>query len=196
MIKSAFPNKSERHNAGKRLSLLLREMIESLGIAHDQYGFANIEDIVRCMKQYISDFSVEHLLEIVNKDPQHRFDIRDQKIRAKAGHRFHVEIPWPPICPPKMLFHGTCEDAENSILQQGVLTMGKSYVHLASTRERATRIGRRKSKSPILLEIEASAAFEAGIKFWKSGQVSSDGEIYLSEEIPPQFVRRDKQQSL
>jgi putative RNA 2'-phosphotransferase len=132
--------------------------------------------------------TVEHVKEISEKDPQHRFEIVGNRIRARAGHRFHVEVPQKPILPPSRLYHGTCDDAIPGIKAKGILRMGKSYVHLSDTTERAHRIGLRKSKNPVILEIRAADAAAGGVRFWRSGQISSDGEIFLSDEIPPSFI--------
>ncbi|MCH8140747.1 MAG: RNA 2'-phosphotransferase [Proteobacteria bacterium] len=111
---------------------------------------------------------VDHLIEIVEKDAQHRFELYLGKIRAKAGHRYPVEPASRQVEPPQFLYHGTSPDAAESILQSKILSMGKAYVHLASTIERATKVGLRKSKNPVILRIDAQAAHAAGLRFWES----------------------------
>jgi putative RNA 2'-phosphotransferase len=121
-------------------------------------------------------------------DAQHRFEILNGRIRAKTGHRYPVKIPFLPSIPPDLLFHGTSVESLNKIRQQGILRMGKAFVHLSTTRERAFRVGLRKTNEPQIILIKARKAYEAGIRFWRSGQVSPDGEIFLSDEIPPRFI--------
>jgi len=156
----------------------------------DEYGYAAIDAVVYAMQQQGFDMGVAHLIEVVDKDPQRRFELFRGKIRAKAGHKYPVEPVSEAIAPPEFLYHGTSAEAAEGILATGIRRMSKAYVHLASTVERARIIGLRKSKSPVVLCIRAQEAHAAGIRFWESGQVSPDGEIILSDEIPASFVQR------
>lgn len=183
-----FKNKAERYKVGRRVSELLRVDTEARGLNPDCYGFVDMDMLMDHLRPAIPYICREHLLEIVQKDAQNRFEIDEDRIRTRAGHRYLVEIPHDPIKPPELLFHGTCREAAAKIIQNGLLKMGKAYVHLAGTVERAMRVGHRKSAQPALLVISASKAWLDGVRFWRSGQVSPDGEIYLSDEIPPEFI--------
>lgn len=187
-MKSNFTNPAKRHESGRYLSLVLRELAPTLGCNVDKFGFIALEDVLSYMLAKISDLTAAHIIEIVEKDPQHRFEIKGDKIRAKAGHRYNVEVPWSSISPPEFLYHGTSPESIKEILEHGILRMGKAYVHLSDSIERAVRIGLRKSPTPKIIIVKARLSHEAGIRFWQSGQVSSDGEIYLSDEVPPEFL--------
>ena len=186
----AFDNKQERYAVGKQLALFLRELAPSCNIEIDKYGYIAIQDAISEIKQIFPNIRVEHINEIVEKDAQKRFEITDNKIRTKAGHKYKIINPSNPIKPPQKLYHGTSPEAANLILESGILRMGKAYVHLSSTIERAKVVGLRKATQPTILTINAISAFEDGINFWKSGQISQDGEIYLSEKIPPIFCKK------
>jgi putative RNA 2'-phosphotransferase len=132
----------------------------------------------------------EHIDEVVAKDAQQRLMVKKGKIRVKAGHLYPVVIPTAPISPPAFLYHGTCEEAADKILSDGIRKMGKATVHVTNTIVRAKHIGSRKTPHPVILVIDASRACAEGVRFWRSGQKSPDGEIFLSDEIPAKFVRR------
>jgi len=185
---SLFPKKRERHEMGRYLSLVLRQLAPDLDLCLDGFGWVDIQKLVSHMATRVPSLSLAHILEIVDRDPQKRFEILGTKIRAKAGHRYPMQLGTEPVRPPAVLYHGTSKTAAQLIFSKGLLRMGKAYVHLASTKERARRVGLRKSQSPIILSIRAGEAHDAEIKFWRSGQVSPDGEIYLSEEIPAEFI--------
>lgn len=187
-MKTIFDSKQERYEVARHLVLILRELAPSLGLDVDKYGWVAVKTILMEMKARFPQIEFAHIKEIVDKDAQKRFEISGERIRAKAGHKYDVLVPSPPVEPPELLYHGTSSDAARLILKSGILLMGKAYVHLSTTIERASRIGLRKTTHPVILKVEARRAFEAGLKFWRSGQISPDGEIFLSEEIPADFV--------
>lgn len=186
---SNFKSSQERHTVGRALAFLLRDQAP-LMLEVDKYGYAPVEAVVYTMQQQGFNVQQEHITEVVNKDPQHRFELFQGKIRAKAGHRYQVEPTSEPMIPPEFLYHGTSAKSAERIVGTGILSMGKAYVHLASTVQRCKIVGLRKSKTPVILRIKSREAHNAGIRFWKSGQVSPDGEIILSDKIPSQFVER------
>ena len=191
MKKSKFKGSRERHNLGRKLAFVLRELIPKIGVEHDEHGFCSLDVLLDILRQDYPNITIEHVYEVVEKDPQRRFEIsKDMMIRAKAGHRYPVKPANPPTTPPEYLYHGTSEYSLQGIMSKGILRMGKAYVHLSTTVERAEAIGLRKTDEPVILRIRAEDAHKAGIKFWRSGQVSPDGEIVLSEEIPPNFIER------
>ena len=183
-----FASKKERYEVGKHLVLILRELAHSLALDVDEYGWVSIEAVLKEMKVLYPWIDSTHITEVVEKDAQKRFEISGNRIRAKAGHRYDVSVPSPPIEPPEFLYHGTTYEASKQISVSGIKRMGKAYVHLTTTVERARRIGRRKTEQPVILRIDARRAFEDGVRFWRSGQASPDGEIILSDEIPPVYV--------
>lgn len=106
-MNSNFTCPPERHKAGRYLALFLRELAPTLDMKVDSFGYVSIKEALMKMRCRIPELTMDHIGEIVEKDPQHRFEIHDDKIRAKAGHRFPVEVPWSPCVPPKFLYHGT-----------------------------------------------------------------------------------------
>lgn len=187
-MKTIFVNKEERYEMARHLALILRELAPSLGLNVDKYGWVSVRAVLVEMKARFPQIEFAHIKEISDKDAQKRFEISGERIRAKAGHKYDVLVPSSPVEPPELLYHGTSPDAARLILESGILRMGKAYVHLATTIERARRIGLRKIAHPVILKVDARRAFKAGAKFWRSGQISPDGEIFLSEEIPSDFV--------
>ena len=183
-----FKNRDERYTLARNLILILRELPVELDLQVDNYGYASIPNLLAKLTATYPDITIDHIMEIAQKDAQKRFEISGGKIRAKTGHRYYVKLPSDTVKPPEFLYHGTSGEAAMEILKTGILKMGKAYVHLTNTPERARRIGFRKSSNPKILKVHAKKAFDANIQFWKSGQVAPDGEIYLSNEIPPGFV--------
>jgi putative RNA 2'-phosphotransferase len=57
--------------------------------------------------------------------------------------------------------------------------MGQHQVFLATTKEMALRMGRRRDIKPVLLTIQALRASEAGVTFSRQGE-----ELYMADHIP------------
>lgn len=63
--------------------------------------------------------------------------------------------------------------------------MGRRYVHLATERELALEVGRRKAPHPVLLAIDTLGAIGAGVQFFEGHD-----RVTLVEAVPAAFVRR------
>jgi putative RNA 2'-phosphotransferase len=187
-LNKLFSSKDQRYEVARYVASALRspEARELLGA--DRYGSVGLEVLLGFLCRRYSFLTAGHLFEIAEKDAQRRFDLSEGRIRARTGHRFDVDLPMSPEQPPEILYHGTSEDASRRILAEGVRKIGKSHVHLSDTIERARRVGERKQKPPVIMKVRALEAHRKGIRFWRSGQRSTDGEIFLSDEIPADFV--------
>ena len=84
-----------------------------------------------------------------------RFEVDGPRIRARYGHSIDVDLGLQPSEPPGVLFHGTSRDSVPSIMANGLLPMGRRYVHLVSDPDNARKIGKRRG-DPVVLEIDTS----------------------------------------
>ena len=60
--------------------------------------------------------------------------------------------------------------------------MRRQYVHLSIDRATALAVGRRKSRDPVILRIDASAAARAGVAFYLGND-----KVWLADEVPAEF---------
>jgi len=190
MVRGLFESRFQRYEVGRFLVKTLRAPEARYTLNADEYGWVSIDVIMPLVLEEFRYATREHLAEVVEKDAQRRLDIREDAIRVKAGHQYDVKIPSEPVQPPPVLYHGTCEEAVEGILDGEIRKMGKAYVHVTDTIRRARHIGGRKTEKPVILLIDAESAVKSGVRFWRSGQRSPDGEIFLADEIPGRFVRR------
>ncbi len=172
-----------RVRISKFLSYILRHNPAKFNLRINQYGFADINDILSILKQRFRVFSKQRLFELVNRDSKGRFEIIDDKIRATYGHSIVVKLPNQPIKPPEFLYHGTSKQAMDLILEQGLKPMHRQFVHLSQNREDAIRVGLRHTQKPVILEILSQDAYLAGIEFFKQANT------YLARFIPKQYIR-------
>jgi len=67
-------------------------------------------------------------------------------------------------------------------MERGLRAARNRYLTLTPVREMALRIGRRRDKEPVLLEILSDADREGRALFF------SFGDLFLSPQIPPRFI--------
>jgi len=175
----------KRERLSKFLSGLLRHFPHSFGVEVDRDGWA---DLNKVLKVVVDKYGVEPdaVSLIVKFDPKGRFELKNGRIRARYGHTIEVKTDWGQISilevPPK-LYHGTAPENLQSILKRGLLPMKRKEVHLSESVEDALEVGRRYSRTPRILEIDAKALAKAGISIRKKGGV------YTVSHVPPEFIR-------
>jgi putative RNA 2'-phosphotransferase len=181
------PNKRDgrliehRVRISKFLSYILRHNPAKFNLRIDQYGYADISDILSMLKQRFPALNKEGLFELVSQDSKGRFEIIDDKIRATYGHSIAVKLPNQAIKPPEFLYHGTSKKAMDLILEQGLKPMRRQFVHLSQNREDAIRVGLRHTPEPVILN-SAQDAYSEGIEFFKQANT------YLAKFIPKQYI--------
>lgn len=152
----------------------------------DEEGWAPIDQLVATLREKGGDWesmdraSLERMLATSGK---RRHEVDGERIRALYGHSLPGLIRKRPASPPARLFHGTSPDLWAVIEVDGLLPMGRQFVHLSADRETATSVGRRKSASPVVLVIDAVAAASAGITFYEG-----NGLVWLADSLPAQFI--------
>lgn len=176
---------AKREKVSKFLSGLLRHFPGSFGVEVDRDGWADLREVSRIlMRRYGLEPDAVSL--IVKFDPKGRFELKDGKIRARYGHTIEVRTEWGEVSadevPPK-LYHGTAPENLNSILEKGLLPMRRKEVHLSESVKDALEVGKRHSRTPVILEIDAEKLVKSGIRIRRKGRV------YTVSRVPPEFIR-------
>jgi len=171
----------------KFLALVLRHKAQDFNLDIDENGFVDVSEIWQLIEnKFDNQYTYEDLEIIVAGDKQgkKRYEIIDDKIRAMFGHsRGVIEISYPVVSPPTLLYHGTSRAAIQSIKKTGLETRNRQYVHLTTNLENAKRVADRHSKNIIILKISASDAHNNGIKFHQP-----EPEHYLCKHIPSDYI--------
>lgn len=150
----------------------------------DKYGFVDIDKLVDKLTERFQ-VNKKFLLEIVEKSERKRFEIVENRIRALYGHSIPVELEFEEDRSVKVLYHGTTPEAATKILKTGLKSMERRWVHLSPTIEIATEVGLRRSRKPVILEIDAEAARKNGIKFYKATD-----KVYLCKNVARKYIKR------
>lgn len=167
----------DKDSFSKYLSLLLRHKPEKENLHMDEHGWVLVEELMKLI-------SMEDLEDIVATDNKQRYSFNNDKtkIRANQGHSIPVDVELEEVEPPEFLYHGTGEKYLDSILEQGLLSKTRLYVHLSSNIEIALNVGKRHGK-PVVLKVHTKEMYKDGIKFYLSKNkvwlVSSVDKKYL-----------------
>ena len=178
--------KAER--LSRLLSFVLRHKPEEFGVQLDERGFVGLADLVQAVSAKQSswrDLTVEDILDAVEASDRPRFEIMDDRVRARYGHSIDVDLGYETIDPPEFLYHGGRSDRAEKILTEGLEPLSRNYVHLSTDLETATEVGRRRDYQPVLFRIKAAEASKAGCAFAKATD-----EVWLTRQVPPGFIER------
>ena len=171
-------------NISKFISLILRHRPDTIGISLDEHGWANVNELVTNIAKQYNGFGMSELEEIVRTDNKQRYSFNEDKtlIRANQGHSIPVNVDLKEVQPPDILYHGTATRFVPSILEEGILSRTRIYVHLSQDIETAMTVGSRHGK-PYVFTIDTKQMYEDGYKFYLS-----ENNIYLTKIIPTKYL--------
>jgi putative RNA 2'-phosphotransferase len=170
-----------RVKVSRYMSYLLRHNPENLKM--DKRGFVDLNEIVKKVQER---FRVDRafIFEVVKKGSRQRFEVVEGKIRALYGHTLDVQLELEEDRVVKVLFHGTTPSAALKILKGGLKPMKRRWVHLSPTIQIAREVALRRTRKPVVLEIDVEAARKEGVKFYKAS-----GRVYLCGYLPAKFIK-------
>lgn len=151
-------------------------------------GWVSVSDLLKGIEQF-STFGrkiLEDIQEVMAQSDKKRFEIdgNNNQIRAFYGHSLEKKIKREKKEPPAVLYHGTSPRSLDDIFKSGLKPMGRQNVHLSTTKETATKVGRRHHRNPIILRVDAKSAWDEGHAFYIGNE-----DIWLSDEIPARYLQ-------
>ncbi len=175
-------DESKTETLGRLVAGGLRHFPDDLGLAMDSRGWVNLtalSDVVQSRHRWASK---EVIIALVGTDPKQRYEIDNDRIRARYGHSVDVELDHPENRLPK-LYYGSSEEEADRLLEIGLKSASQRYVHLSSTPEKAWHVAGFRTSNPRVIMADAAAAQAAGVKM-----MTVNEDIVLSEMIPPRFL--------
>lgn len=166
------------------ISLLLRHKPEIVGLALDDQGYLQVDQLIKGVNN-IGRFIDKNILEeIVMTDNKQRYSYNSDytKIRANQGHSIEVNLGLLECQPPKKLYHGTSDKYVNLILDSGLKKQGRQYVHLSENIDTATSVGSRRGK-PVILLVNSYKMYKDGYKFFKS-----ENNVWLIDSVSKEYL--------
>ncbi len=167
----------------KKLSWLLRHGAFDQGLAMDEAGWMDVEDLL-----VFFDMSQSDLELIVSTNEKRRFQLDDKRIRACQGHSINnraitreaLEASWDEYISDDSIWHGTTISVIESIGQEGILPIQRTHVHCAPNFDSV--VGKR-SSSQVILEISSARIRKSGLNIF----VASNG-VVLVRQIPTEAI--------
>lgn len=152
----------------------------------DEEGWVPIPQLLQSLRQQSAawaQLSRDDLVRMIEASSKQRHELAGDRIRALYGHSLPGRLTMTPARPPACLYHGTSPSALPLILKEGLLPMGRQYVHLSVDVETAHQVGRRKDSHPLLLTVLAQDAYAAGIAFYVGNE-----KVWLADSVPPVYI--------
>ncbi len=171
----------------KEISHALRHEPWLYELELDEEGWVDIADLLSILRHQQSaweNLTKTDLCRMIDSSDKKRHEIVGNRIRALYGHSTPERLIKKMACPPKLLYHGTAQSTAKLIIKQGLLPMGRQYVHLSTNIDIAMQVGKRKGRDPVILEVAAKEAFETGVNFY----IGNDA-VWLADQIPPKFIK-------
>ncbi len=166
----------------KFLTYVLCHSPDEFGIFLDNDGSISIKELLWAVKEEDgwSHVRESHLRDLILLGFDPPYQIEGKRIILKNS----ILKPYYPVeQPTQILFYAARLKACYHIYKYGLKASGRPFLPLCRNRELALRIGKRRDKSPLLLEINAEEAFLEGIIFRAHGE-----NMFLAEEIPSRFI--------
>ena len=181
-------NQNQRVKLSKLMSVALRHDPASFSLTLDQDGWIPLATLVAGLQTrpgwgWIQSDDVREVVETSDKQ---RFELVEERIRARYGHSQAARPSYQPVEPPAIRYHGTPRRNLSLIRHSGLKPMSRQYVHLSARPEMAHQVGRRRDAQPVILTIRAAQAHAAGISFGTPS--GGQDEVYLAESLPPEFI--------
>ena len=152
----------------------------------DEEGWVPVETLLAVLRQERPEWAnvqESDLHQMIESSDKRRHEIKEGRIRALYGHSVPEKLKKIASEPPEILYHGTSQETANIIKAEGLRPMGRQYVHLSVDTATALQVGRRKSRSPVILKLESGKAYQAGVAFYEGNEV-----VWLTDFVPPEYI--------
>ncbi len=157
---------------------------DEFGLVPDADGYLTFKELLWALHEepgwgYVRQANLNEVL--IGKD-RSLFEVTEHRIRS-LDRRWDLDIETSVDFLPKLLYVTVRRRAHLHALEKGLRSGQGNFLVLSPDEDMALRIGQRKDRSPVLLEVRAEKARAEGILF------HAFGRLYLAREIPPRFIK-------
>mgnify|MGYP000374322209 CR=1 FL=1 len=158
----------------------------------DSEGWVSFDELVFSIRNYWRHrenyqwVTKEHIVALAVLDPKGRFEIRDNKIRARYGHSvaLNIDIKYAEDLNVKTLYHGTLYENLKRIFKEGIKPMKRKYVHLTLNFEDACEVAKRHGRNAVVLIVDAECLRNEGVKIYIASK-----SIRTTKYVPPACIK-------
>lgn len=168
-------------NLSRLMVYILGHRPDEFGLVPDSSGFVTYKELLWALHEepgwgYVR---LGHINEVLLGKDRPFFETAGDRIKV-IERRWHLNLETPALSPPKVLYTAIRRRAHPHVMERGLKADG--YLVLSSDQDMALRIGRRRDRKPVLLEVMSEPAMEQGILFY------AFGHLFLASEIPASFI--------
>ncbi len=177
--------KEKVERLGKFISGLLRHFPHKFGLEMDENGWVDFEALARVVERKYRWASKWLIKALISSDVKKRYEVKNEKIRARYGHSIDLKLSDMPEANEDVLYYSTSEEEASRLLEIGIKPTNQCFVHLSTTFEKSLEVAFLRSEKPIIIEIDAKKAREDGIRIIKANDF-----IALAKEIPAKYIKK------
>ncbi|WP_455542383.1 RNA 2'-phosphotransferase [Intestinibacter sp.] len=178
-------NDKKIKSLSKFISKILRHEPEIVHINLDDNGYTDVQGLIDGINKYgRNKIDFKTLKYIVENDNKQRYSFKCDftKIRANQGHSIDVDLGLEEIKPPNNLYHGTGQKYLDSILEEGIKSQTRQFIHLSKDTDTARNVGSRHGK-PRILKIDTKQMYDDGYKFYLS-----ENNVWMTKYVPTKYI--------
>ncbi len=175
-------DEAKTEQLGRLVAGGLRHFPHDLGLEMDSQGWVDLSKLGEVVQNRHRWASKEQVVALVQSDPKQRYEIRDQRIRARYGHSIDIELNHPESR-HSLLYYGASEEEADRILEIGLKSASQRYVHLSTTPQKAWEVAGYRTGNPRVIQVDAAPAREEGVNM-----MTVNDDIVISEKIPARFL--------
>lgn len=165
----------------KTIAHALRHDPYAYGLDPDEHGWVSLPALLDALRtRSWPALSAAQVADLAAADAKGRYEVAGDRVRARYGHSFALQVRHATVAPPSRLLHGTTQEAAARILTEGLRPMRRQYVHLSTDAATARTVASRHRGRVVLLAVDAAAAAAAGVLFhhpsqstWLSGPIAA-----------------------
>jgi putative RNA 2'-phosphotransferase len=175
-------DEAKTEQLGRLIAGALRHFPDDLGLGMDSQGWVSLfafGEVIHSRHRWADESTIVALVE---SDPKRRYEIIGDRVRARYGHSVGVDLDHPENTLPK-LYYGAAEEEADMLLEAGLKSASQRYVHLSTTPEKAWHVGTFRTSNPRVIQADAKAAQEAGVKM-----MTVNSDIVISDPIPARYL--------
>jgi putative RNA 2'-phosphotransferase len=175
--------KEKVERLGRFISGLLRHFPDRFDLQMDKNGWVNFESLVRVVRRKYKWANKWIVKALIYSDEKKRYELREDKIRARYGHSVKVKLDDMPEAEESILYYGTSEEEAQRLLEIGIKPVNQTFVHLSTTVEKSEEVAKLRTDNPIILVVDAKKIKEMGIRVIKANDL-----IALVEQVPAECI--------
>jgi len=174
----------------KRLEKILFAMLgrqpDAFGIVLDQGGWIYINELHQALMKEtgFSHITKRGLTQFFSLYRPEKFEWQENYVRVRLELQSPDLTIYNEATPPELLYVSIRPKAHAHVIARGLQSSNnKKRIVLSTEKEMALKIGKRRDKDPIIVEIMALKSNKAGVVFRRAGK-----GLYLVEGLDPQWM--------